>query len=202
MSVRRLKKTRALAPPERVRQNTSMPFFSWTDVRTKTEASESQQWSDDPATEQSLTRRHLHDASPLDAQRVLVDADGHLVLQDGAGLGANGAQVIGHVEGGGHDGPQRHLGARLFGAEAKVTDNQLKEEEEKEIFIHCAAQKSFQSFPTETMRSFCFCEAGKKKFEKCSGMIVATLEIQMEQEAVKELLSFLWVHHEGPSNFS
>lgn len=127
---------------------------------------ESQQGCEDAATEQSHWRRrrrrsHLHDASSLDAQRVLVDGDGPLVLQDGAGLGADGAQVIGHVERSGHDGPQRHLGAGLFGAEAKVTDNQLqpaswKEEEEREIFIYCTAEKSFQSFPSETMKSSVF----------------------------------------------
>lgn len=89
---------------------------------------ESQLWSEDAATERSQRRRrcHLHDASPLDAQRILVDGDGQFVLQDGAGLGTDGAQVIGHVEGSGHDGPQRHLGVRLLGAEAKVTDNQLQ----------------------------------------------------------------------------
>lgn len=100
-----------------------------------------QRWAEDAATEQSPSRRHLHDASPLEAQRVLVDGDGHLVLQDGAGLSADGAQVVGHVKRSGHDGPQRHLGARLFGAEAKVTDNQLQrarsreKEERKSLFI-------------------------------------------------------------------
>lgn len=39
---------------------------------------------------------HLQDASSLDAHGVLVDADGHLVLQDGASPAADGAQVVGH----------------------------------------------------------------------------------------------------------
>lgn len=139
MSVRRLKKTRALAPPERVRQNTSMPFFSCGPRRKCVNNSaglKMLQWS-----RRRAGGRYLHDASPLDAQRVLVDGDGHLVLQDGAGLCADGAKVVGHVEWSGHDGPQRHLGARLLGAEAKVTDNQLQpasvkeEEREKSLFI-------------------------------------------------------------------
>lgn len=68
---------------------------------------------------------HLQNASSLDAQDVLVDADGHLVLQDAPGTAAEGAQVIGHEKGSSHDRPQSHLGTRLVHAEAKVTYNQL-----------------------------------------------------------------------------
>lgn len=141
-------------------------------------------------TEQSQSgRRHLHDASPLDAQRVLVDGDGKLVLQDGAGLGADGAQVVGHVQGSGHDGPQRHLGVGLLGAEAEVTDNQLRASGfeqgrgERAMCIHCTAESSFHSFLSETRKSFSVFGKPvkkKKKCQKCGGMIVATLEDQME----------------------
>lgn len=134
-------------------------------------------------------RRHLHDASPLDAQRVLVDGDGQLVLQDGAGLGADGAQVVGHVEGSGHDGPQRHLGAGLLAAEAEVTDNQLqasgfeKARAQRAMCIHWTAESSFHSFLSDTMKSFSVFGMPlkkKKKCKKCGGMIAAPLEVHME----------------------
>lgn len=39
-------------------------------------------------------RSDLHEASPLEPQGVLVDADDYFVLQDTAGFGANGPQVV------------------------------------------------------------------------------------------------------------
>lgn len=68
---------------------------------------------------------HLQNASSLDAQHVLVYADCHLVLQDAAGLAADGPQVIGHEKRSSHDRPQGHLSARLVNAEAKVSNDQL-----------------------------------------------------------------------------
>lgn len=68
---------------------------------------------------------HLYNASSLDAHWVLVDADGHFVLQDAAGPTADGAQVIGHEKWSGHNRPQSHLSTRLVHAKAKVADNQL-----------------------------------------------------------------------------
>lgn len=72
-------------------------------------------------------QHYLQNASSLDAQHILVDADDHLVLQDGPSLAADGAQVVGHEKRGGHDGPQSHLTARLIQTEAKVTHKQLPE---------------------------------------------------------------------------
>lgn len=68
---------------------------------------------------------HLYDASSLNAQRVLVDANGHFVLQDDASPTADGAQVVGHKERSRHDRPESHLRPRLVHAEAKVANNQL-----------------------------------------------------------------------------
>lgn len=68
---------------------------------------------------------HLYDASSLDAHGVLVDADGHFVLQDAASPAADGAQVIGHEKRSSHDRPQRHLSPGLVHAEAKVANNEL-----------------------------------------------------------------------------
>lgn len=61
----------------------------------------------------------------MEPQGVLVDADDDFVLQDTAGFGADGPQVIGHEERGSHDRPQGHLSTRLVHAEAEVTHNQL-----------------------------------------------------------------------------
>lgn len=68
---------------------------------------------------------HLYNASSLNAHWVLVDADGHFVLQDAAGPTADGAQVVGHEKRGSHNRPQSHLRTRLVHAEAKVANNQL-----------------------------------------------------------------------------
>ena len=68
---------------------------------------------------------HLYNAFSLNAHGVLVDADGHFVLQDAAGPAADGAQVIGHEKRSGHNCPQSHLRTRLVHAEAKVANNQL-----------------------------------------------------------------------------
>jgi len=75
-----------------------------------------------------LVVHHLYDASSLDAQDILIDANGHFVLQDEPGTAADRAQVIGHEKRSSHDCPQGHLSARLVHAEAKVTDNQLRRE--------------------------------------------------------------------------
>lgn len=72
-----------------------------------------------------LSPSHLNEASPLESQGILVDADGHFVLHDAAGFIADGAQVVGHEQRSSHDRPQSHLSARLLHAEAEVADNQL-----------------------------------------------------------------------------
>ena len=64
----------------------------------------------------------------MDAHGVLADPYDRLVLQDGARSTTDGAQVVGHEEGGGHDGPQGHLRSRLVRAKAKVTNDQLENE--------------------------------------------------------------------------
>lgn len=74
---------------------------------------------------------HLYNASSLDAHGVLIDADGHFVLQDAAGPAADGAQVIGHEKRSGHNRPHSHLRPRLLHAEAKVASNQLWRGEKK-----------------------------------------------------------------------
>lgn len=81
---------------------------------------------------------HLYNAPSLDAHGVLVDADGHFVLQDAAGPAADGAQVIGHEERCSHNRPHSHLRPRLFHAEAKVASNQLwrSESHNQEIIFH------------------------------------------------------------------
>lgn len=124
--------------------------------------------------------RHLHDASPLDAQRVLVDGNDQLVLQDGTGLGADGAQVVGHVEGSGHDGPQRHLGAGLLEAEAEVADNQLQAggfeqgrgEKGNVYSLYCG-----ELIPLVPIRDkdvfLCFWEAGLKKKKNVKNAVAA-----------------------------
>lgn len=69
---------------------------------------------------------HLDQASALDAQVVLIDADRDFILQDSASAAADGAQIVGHEERRGHDRPQRHLRARLVHAEAEVSNDQLR----------------------------------------------------------------------------
>lgn len=69
---------------------------------------------------------HLDQASALDAQVVLIDADHDFILQDGASAAADGAQIVGHEERRGHDRPQRHLRAWLVHAEAEVSNDQLR----------------------------------------------------------------------------
>lgn len=68
----------------------------------------------------------LVDAASLDAERILVNGDDLAVLQDRLVLGSNGAQVDGHEQRGGHNGPQGELGFGLLEAEAKVADDQLE----------------------------------------------------------------------------
>lgn len=89
---------------------------------------------------------YLQNASSLDAQRILVDADDHFVLQDAPGLAADDAKVGGHEKRSSHDGPQSHLTARLFQAEAKVTNYQLWEakirEDETEEFYRTRSLES------------------------------------------------------------
>ena len=67
----------------------------------------------------------LQDATALDAQRVLVDGDGQLIAEHGAGICLQGAQVVRHDERGRHDGPHSHLSTGLVNAETKVPNDQL-----------------------------------------------------------------------------
>lgn len=59
------------------------------------------------------------------AHAVLVDLDQVLVLQQLRRLGADVAQIVGHVERRRPDRPERHLGALLVQAEPEVPDHQL-----------------------------------------------------------------------------
>ena len=67
----------------------------------------------------------LVDPAALDAEAVLVDGDDLLVLEDGAVVGLDGAQVDGHEERRREDGPHRHLRLGLLVAQPEVADDQL-----------------------------------------------------------------------------
>ena len=70
----------------------------------------------------------LVDPAALDAEAVLVDRDDLLVLEDGAVVRLDGAQVDGHEERRREDGPHRHLRLGLLVAQAEVADDQLQRE--------------------------------------------------------------------------
>ena len=70
----------------------------------------------------------LVDPAALDAEAVLVDRDDLLVLEDGAVVGLDGAQVDGHEERRSEDGPHRHLRLGLLVAQTEVADDQLRRE--------------------------------------------------------------------------
>ena len=78
---------------------------------------------DDLWSEVGLT--DLVDPAALDAEAVLVDGDDLLVLEDGAVVGLDGAQVDGHEERRRKDGPHRHLRLGLLVAQPEVADDQL-----------------------------------------------------------------------------
>lgn len=60
-----------------------------------------------------------------DAQRILVERDKVLVLEDSLELGPYGAQVVAHKQRRSPHAPDGHLGARLRNAQAEVADDQL-----------------------------------------------------------------------------
>lgn len=68
----------------------------------------------------------LQQASSLDTNRVLVDCDGHFVLQDGPGAVVQVSKVIGHDERSSHYGPQSHLRVSLVHTETKVSNDELR----------------------------------------------------------------------------
>ena len=68
----------------------------------------------------------LVDPAALDAEAVLVDGDDLLVLEDGAVVGLDGAQVDRHEERRREDGPHRHLRLGLLVRQPEVADDQLK----------------------------------------------------------------------------
>ncbi len=79
------------------------------------------------------TRTYLVDPPALYAQPVLVDGDDLPVLQDGLVLRLDGAQVHGHEQGRGEDGPHGHLGLALLVAQAEVADDELEEGRKKSV---------------------------------------------------------------------
>ena len=68
---------------------------------------------------------HLVDPPALDAQGVLVHCDHFPVEQNGLVVWLDGAQVHGHEQRSGKNGPQRHLGFALLITEAEVANYQL-----------------------------------------------------------------------------
>lgn len=74
----------------------------------------------------SSKESHLVYPPSLNTQRILINSNDFLVLQDGFVFGPYGPQVHGHEERSGQNGPDGHLGLALFVTQSEIAYDQLK----------------------------------------------------------------------------